>query len=94
MSYRDEKHAMQQEGRIRHLEQGLKAGSHITNLKAVIGSSNIVEQAHLNDWTKPENSKIGGYGFSVDVPPQLQLRNRFIVLETHTGSCPVESTQV
>jgi hypothetical protein len=41
---------VQPEERIRHLEQELKAARHeITNMKAVIGSSNFAEQVYLND---------------------------------------------
>jgi hypothetical protein len=55
MSCRYWKHAVQQEGRIRHLKQGLKAARHeATKLKSVIGSSSTAEQANLNDWIKPE----------------------------------------
>jgi hypothetical protein len=83
MSYRYQKHAIQQDERIRHLEQELKAVRlEITKLKAVIGSSNIVKQAEVNDWIKPKNSKARGHTFSSHDPPQLQLRNRFSVLET------------
>jgi hypothetical protein len=40
MSRRYQKHAVQQEGRIGHLEQELTAARHeITKLKTVIGSS-------------------------------------------------------
>jgi hypothetical protein len=53
----------------------------ITKLKAVIGNSNIVKQADVNDWIKPKYSKAEGHRFSAHDPPQLQLRNRFIVLE-------------
>jgi hypothetical protein len=51
---------MQQEERLRHLEQELMAARHeIPKLKAVIGSNSIVEQADLNEWIKPKNSKAG-----------------------------------
>jgi hypothetical protein len=56
----------------------------ITKPKAVIASNNIVKQAKVNDWMTPINSKAGGRRFSAHDPPQLQLRNRFIVLETDT----------
>jgi len=50
---------VQQEERIRHLEQELKAARHeITKLKAVIGSSTVVEQIDLNDWIKPKNLSV------------------------------------
>jgi hypothetical protein len=84
-SYRYQKHAIQQDERIRHLEQELKAARHeVTKLKVVIGSSNIVKQAEVNNWIKPRNSKAGGHRFSAHDAPQLQLRNRFSVLETDT----------
>jgi hypothetical protein len=83
MSCRYQQPTVQQERRIRHLEQELKAVRHeITKLKAVIGSSNIAEQADLNDWIKPKNSKARGLRFSVDNASQLQLRNS--VPETDT----------
>jgi hypothetical protein len=85
MSCRYQKHAIQQDERIRHLEQELKAARfEITKLKAVIGKSNIVKQTDVNDRLKPKNSKAAGCRFSAHDPPQLQLRNRFSVLETHT----------
>jgi hypothetical protein len=58
----------------------LKAARHeISKPKAVIGSSSIVELANLSDWIKPYKS--GGRRFPADDAPQLQLRNRFSVLE-------------
>jgi hypothetical protein len=85
MSCRYQKHAVQQDERSQNLEQELKAARpEITELKAVIGSSNIVKQAEVNDWIKPKNSKAVGPRFSAHNPPQLQLRNRFTVLETDT----------
>jgi hypothetical protein len=69
------KHEIQQDKRIGHLEQELKAARlEITKLKAVIVSSNIVKQAEINDWIKTKNSKAGGSTFSVYDPPQLQFR--------------------
>jgi len=76
MSCRYQKHALQQEGRIKHLEQEVKAARcETTVLKAVISSSSIVEQANLNDWIKPKNSKASGRRFSADDAPQIQLRD-------------------
>jgi hypothetical protein len=51
MSYRYQKYAIQQDERIRYLEQESKAAKlKITKLKAVIGSSsNIVKQVEVND---------------------------------------------
>jgi hypothetical protein len=51
MSCRYQEQAIQQDERIRHLEQELKAARlEIAKLKAVIGSSNIVKQAEVNGW--------------------------------------------
>jgi hypothetical protein len=84
MSYKSQKHAIQQDERIRCLEQELKAARlEITKLKAEIGSSNIVKKTDVNDWIKPKNSKAVGRRFSARDAPPLQLRNRFSVLETY-----------
>jgi hypothetical protein len=49
---------MQEEERIRYLEQELKAVRHeITELKAAIGTSSIAEVSDINDWTSPKKSK-------------------------------------
>jgi hypothetical protein len=81
-------HAIQQDEKIRHLEQELKAARlEITKLKAVNGSSSSsssVMWADINGWIKPENSKTGGCRFPAHDHPQLQLRNGFSVLETDT----------
>jgi hypothetical protein len=61
MSCRYQKHAIQQDGRIRHLEEELMAARiEITKLKAVIGSINVVRQADGNDWIKPKKLKSWG----------------------------------
>jgi predicted aminopeptidase len=76
---------VQQDERLRHLEQELKAARHeITKLKAVIGSSSIVEKIDVNDWIKPKNSKSSSHRFSAHDAFQLQLRNRFSMLKTDT----------
>jgi hypothetical protein len=67
---------VQQEERIRHLEQELKAARlEMTKLKDIIGSSSIVEHANLNDWIKPKKPKASSHRFSAHDASQLQLRN-------------------
>jgi hypothetical protein len=84
-SYRHKKHAIKQDERMRHLEQELNVAKlEITKLKAVIGSNRIVKQADINDWIKPKNSKAGDHRISGHGFLQLQLRNRFSLLETGT----------
>jgi hypothetical protein len=74
MSYRYQKHAIQQDERLRHLEQELKATSlDISKLKAVIGSSNIVKQVEVNDWIKPKTSKRGSTGSQLMIPLNSNL---------------------
>jgi hypothetical protein len=74
MPCRYQKHAVQQDGRIRHLEQELKAASlEITKLKAVIGSSNIVKQAEVNEWIQPKIPKQGATGSLFMIPLNSNL---------------------
>jgi hypothetical protein len=85
ISCKYQKHAKHQEGKIRHLEQELKAArEEISRLKAGNVSSGSREQGKLETWIKPKNSKSRCRGFSANDAPQVHLNNRFIVLETDT----------
>jgi hypothetical protein len=67
MSCRYQKLAIQRDERIRYLEQELKAVRlEITKLKAVIGSSNIVNMADVKDNIQKEqlNSLLTTYNLS------------------------------
>jgi hypothetical protein len=94
MSCKYQKHAKHLEGRIRHLEQELKAArEEISRLRAGNVSSSIREQGKLETWIKPKNSKSRCCRFSADDAPEVQLNNRCSVLETGTldvgQHCPV-----
>jgi hypothetical protein len=85
MSCKYQKHAKHQEGKIRHLEQELKAArEEISRLRAGNISSSIREQCKLETWIKPKNSKSRCCMFYAEDAPQVQLNIRFSVLETDT----------
>jgi hypothetical protein len=85
MSCKYQKHAKQQEWRIRHLEQELKATrEEISRLKAVNNSSSVRKQRNVNNWIIPKNFKSRCHRFCADDVPLVQLSNRFSVLETDT----------
>jgi hypothetical protein len=85
MSCKYQKHAKHQEGKIRRLEQELKAArEEISRLKAGNVSSSIREQGKLETWIKPKNSKSRCRRFSANDAPQVRLNNRFSELETYT----------
>jgi hypothetical protein len=66
---RYERHAVQQEKSIRHLEQELKAARYeVTKVKAVIGSSGIVEQADLVTGSNLKTPKPGATGSLLMMP--------------------------
>jgi hypothetical protein len=50
------------------------------NLSQVVDLFNIMPD--LSDWIKSKTQKLGPTCFLFMMPPQLQLRNRFSVLET------------
>jgi hypothetical protein len=82
ISCKYQKHVKQQEWRIGHLEQELKAArEEISRLKAV----NVRKQRNSNNWITSKNSKSRCHRFSAaDDAPLVQLSNRFSVLETDT----------
>jgi hypothetical protein len=85
ISCKYQKHAKQQEWRIRHFEQELKAArEEISRMKAVNVSSSVRKQRNSNNWITPKNSKARCHRFSADDAPLVQLSNRFSVLETDT----------
>jgi hypothetical protein len=77
-----------QEGRIRFLEQELKAAKEeMKFLKAGNTSSKIKDQDNSSDfWIKPKSSKSRAHGFSADDVSRIQLSNRFSVLEADQQS--------
>jgi hypothetical protein len=88
MSRKYQKCANYQEGRIRFLEQALKAArEEIKFLKARNTSNNIKDQDNSSDfWIKPKNSKSRAHRFSADDVSHIQLSNRFSVLEADQQS--------
>jgi hypothetical protein len=85
ISCKYQKHVKQQEWRIRHLEQELKAArEEISRLKAVNVSSSVRKQRTSNNWITPKNSKSRCCRFSADDAPLVQLSNRSSVLGTDT----------
>jgi hypothetical protein len=85
MSWKYQKHAKQQEWRIRHLKKELKkAREAISRLKAVNVSSSVKEQRNLKNWIILKTSKSRCCRFSADDVRLVRLSNRFSVLETGT----------
>jgi hypothetical protein len=72
VSCKYQKNAKHQKGRIRHLEQQLKAArEEISRLKAGNVSSISREQGKLETWIKPKNSKSRCRRFSANVAPHV-----------------------
>jgi hypothetical protein len=85
ISCKYQRHVKQQEWRIRHLEQELKAArEEISRLKAVNVSSSVRKQGNSNNCITPKNYKSRCRRFSADDALLVQLSNRFSVLETDT----------
>jgi hypothetical protein len=88
MSCKYQKHAKYQEGRIRFLEQELKAArGEMKFLKAGNIRSKIKDQDNSSDfWIKSKNSKSKAHRFSADDVFHIQLSKRFWVMEVDEQS--------
>jgi hypothetical protein len=59
-----QKHVKRQEGRIKHLENELKAArEQICKLKAGSVSSNFMQQDNSGNWKQPKNSNSSSHRF-------------------------------
>jgi hypothetical protein len=76
-----QRHAKQQEGRIRHLEEELKAArEEICQLQAGNISSSFIEEDISGHWKEPKNSKSKCRRISANDVSQVKLSNKFGVL--------------